>query len=312
MYIGSRNTLDADLVKPVHIPFKAIFTGKLRRYFSWQNFIDPFFVLLGFFQSCFIILRFRPHVVFAKGGFVSVPVVLAAWLFRRPIILHESDSVMGLANRITSKLATKICVTFEGIMQKDNRYILTGNPIRTNILNGDKQKGYQLTNFNKKHPIILVWGGSQGAQKINEMIERDFNKLKNHFQIIHVTGVGKKTKINNSAYCAFEYLDEELKHIYAVTDFIVGRAGANSLFEIALIQKPNIVIPLKNADQQANAQYFEQKGASIILKDNDQLVNILTDLWQNSHKQNEMKKALNQIAKPDAAEHIAKLILNFI
>ena len=302
--------MDARLVQPSGIPFTSIFAGKLRRYFSWQNFIDPIFVLIGFIQSLFILIRFWPHVIFSKGGYVSVPVAFAAFILRRPIILHESDSRMGIANRITSKIAKKVCVAFPDLLNQNKKFILTGNPIRTEILGGNPNTGYQLTGLDPNRTTVLVWGGSQGAQQINEIIERDFNRLKIHFQIIHITGKGKCVNIKDPNYCSFEYLGEDLKHIYAITDFIIGRAGANSLYEIALIQKPNIVIPLKNADQQMNSEYYEKNGATVVLRENHDLYDLLIALYNHPDKQESMRESLRLIAKPNASDEIATLILN--
>ncbi|MBU0727924.1 UDP-N-acetylglucosamine--N-acetylmuramyl-(pentapeptide) pyrophosphoryl-undecaprenol N-acetylglucosamine transferase, partial [Patescibacteria group bacterium] len=290
-------------------PYFGIFAGKLRRYFSLQNFIDPIFVIIGFFQSLFLIIRFWPNVVFSKGGFVSLPVTIAAWVLRRPIILHESDGRMGLANRIASKFSNKICVAFPDLV-KCKKCILTGNPIRKSILHGNQNTGYQITGFTPEKPVILVWGGSLGAQLINELIEKNFNRLKHHFQIIHITGKDKGINIQDPNYCTFEYIDEELKHIYAITDFVIGRAGANSIYELALVQKPNILIPLKNADQQNNATYFEKVGASIILSDEEKLYDTLVALSNNPQKQSDMKEALKNVSKPNATKDIANLILN--
>lgn len=306
LYIGSRGKLDRELVESAGLQFKSIFTGKLRRYFSWRNFIDPFFVIIGFFQSLWLLIRFWPHVVFSKGGFVSVPVVLAAFILRRPIILHESDSVMGLANRIVAKLADKICVSFPLC---NDQFIFTGNPIRTEIKDGDPKKGYELTGFSKEKPIVLIWGGSQGAQKINDMIVKDFDELKKVFQIIHITGKGKRTEIQDESYAQYEYIGDELKHIYTITDVVVGRAGANSLYELAFMKKPSILIPLKNQDQINNAAYFEKKGASIILGDKN-LHDTLNALWKDPGKIKDMKKSLEEVAKPDAAKEIAEIIIN--
>jgi len=310
--VGSRVPLDRELVKATDIPFKSIFAGKLRRYFSWRHFVDPFLVLFGFLQSLIIIIRFWPHVVFAKGGFVCLPVALAAFILRRPIILHESDSVMGLSNRIVSRLARKVCVAFPDVIIQEEKVEFTGNPIRLSIQKGDRQKGYQITGFHPHKPTLLVWGGSQGAQEINEMVERDFPRLKSTFQVIHITGKDKATTIQDEAYVSFDYLGPELKHIYAITDVVVGRAGANSLYELALMQKPNILIPLKSSahnHQQLNAEYFERMGASIILRDQP-LHDILLALWHSPEKQARMKESLASVAKPDAAEHIARLILS--
>ena len=295
------------------IPFKPIFSGKLRRYFSWTNFIDPLFVLLGFFQAFIILIRFWPDVVFTKGGFVSLPVAVAAWILRRPVILHESDSVMGLANRVTSRLAVKVCVAFPELVKNDQKFIFTGNPVRTDLLNGDPQKGYAITGFHANRPVVLIWGGSQGATEINEAVARHFHRLKHRFQIVHVTGFGKKTDIRDPAYRAFEYLDAELPHIYAITSFVVGRAGANSLYEIALTRKPNILIPLKTSahnHQAMNARYFEKTGASIVLPAADKFPETLLALSENPAKQEEMKEALGKIAKPEAAKTITDLIMS--
>ncbi len=319
LYVGSRSSLDRQLVETANIPFKPIFAGKLRRYFSWRNFVDPILVVIGFFQSLVILIRFWPYAIFTKGGFVSLPVAFAAFVLRRPIILHESDSVMGLSNRIVSKLARKVCVAFPNVVglnskpkDQNSKIVFTGNPVRLSIRKGDMRKGYQLTGFHPHKPVLLVWGGSQGAQEVNEMVEQNFPHIKSTFQVIHITGYGKQINIQDEAYIQFEYLEKDLKHIYAITDVVVGRAGANSLYELALMQKPNIIIPLKSAahnHQQLNAEYFERMGASLILRDQT-LSEVLDALWHSPEKQEHMKKALSEVAKPGAAEHIAKLILS--
>jgi len=343
LYVGSKSVLDKKLVEAAGLPFKSIFTGKLRRYFSLRNFIDPFFVIAGFFQSLWIVIRFWPNAVFAKGGFVSLPVAFAAFLMRRPIILHESDRVMGLSNRIVAFLATKVCVAFPDVyigkiqitshklqvnyksqtrlpdgqvtnhkQIENNKFVLTGNPVRSSIQAGDTEKGYQITGFRPERPIVLVWGGSQGAMEINQLVKESFYKLKSVFQLIHITGHGKQTDISDPSYIQFEYLDEDLKHIYAITDIVVGRSGANSLYELALMQKPNILIPLKTSahnHQQLNAEYFEQMGASIILRDSS-LYDTLMALWHSTEQREMMKGALGRVAKPEAAAQIAELLIS--
>ena len=305
--------MDEKLVKAAGIRFKSILTGKLRRYFSLRNFIDPIFVLAGFFQSLWIIARFRPDAVFAKGGFVCLPVACAAFILRRPIVLHESDSIMGLSNRIISRMAKKVCTSFPDVIgcPENGKIVFTGNPVRPSILNGSAEKGYALTGFRPERPVVLAWGGSQGSQQINDLIVNSFHKVKSKFQFIHITGSGKHTQISDSEYKQFEYVDADLKHIYAITDIIIGRSGANSLYEIALMQKPNILIPLKSSahdHQRLNAEYFEKSGASIILR-NESLADMLVALLNNSKKMNDMKEALGRIAKPDAAKQIAELLL---
>jgi UDP-N-acetylglucosamine--N-acetylmuramyl-(pentapeptide) pyrophosphoryl-undecaprenol N-acetylglucosamine transferase len=317
LYVGSRLPLDADLVGAAGIPFKGILTGKLRRYLDWRNFTDPLLFVAGFFQAFWVVARFWPSVVFAKGGFVSLPVALAAFLLRRPIVLHESDQVMGLSNRIVAMLAKKVCVGFPEVMSDNPKAVFTGNPVRLSIRNGNEQEGYHLTGFRSDKPVLLVWGGSQGSEEINRLVSDDFHRLKSIFQIIHLTGLGKKTDCGqnggqNSGYIQFEYLGAELPHIYAIATMVVSRAGANSLYETALLQKPNVLIPLKSSahnHQALNADYFERMGASVVLKQGQPLHEALDALWHNPAQIESMKVALGKLAKPEAAEEIAKIIL---
>lgn len=288
-----------------------IFSGKWRRYFSWQNFIDPVFILLGFFQSLGILILHRPQVVFSKGGYVSLPVTFAAFLLRIPVILHESDRRMGMANRMASRFARFIFVAFPQLKAKNKKIRVTGNPIRSEVLEGEVKTGYQLTGFDSKKPVLLVWGGSQGAQQINDLLMADLERFTSFFQVVHITGqahLGQKHPAHS--YKSFSYLKEDLKHVYAITDMVIGRAGANSLFEIAALKKPNIIIPLANLDQQKNAAYFEQKKAGLVYQKTDNLFDLARDLWQNEALKKEMKIALEHLSKPHAAETIAELILS--
>ena len=266
-------------------------------------------------------------MVFSKGGYVSLPVVLAAFLLGRKIILHESDSRMGLANRITAKLAKKVCVAFPALLKKNKKYILTGNPLRKEILEGNKIEGYKITGFTSKLPVLLVWGGSQGAEQINHLFKADFERFTKHFQVVHITGQGKRrakseerraqpkmltahrSPLTAENYVSFEYIGEELKHIYAITDLVIGRAGANSLFEIALLQLPNLIIPLQNADQLKNAKYFEEKKAALVYHKSQNLFDLTWNLWQDKDLKSSMEKHLKALATPRAAEEIADLIL---
>jgi UDP-N-acetylglucosamine--N-acetylmuramyl-(pentapeptide) pyrophosphoryl-undecaprenol N-acetylglucosamine transferase len=317
LYVGSRLPLDADLVKAVGIPFVGILTGKFRRYFDWRNFTDPFLIVAGFFQALWIVARFWPSVVFAKGGFVSLPVALAAFLLGRPIVLHESDQVMGLSNRIVAMLAKKVCVGFPEVMSDNPKIVFTGNPVRLSVRNGNAQEGYRLTGFRPDKPVLLVWGGSQGSEEINQMISGDIHRLRAVFQIVHLTGKGKDSNCGqnggqNSGYIQFEYLGEELPHVYSITTMVVSRAGANSLYELALLQKPNVLIPLRNSahnHQALNADYFERMGASVVLKQGQPLHEVLDALWHNPAQVESMKIALGKLAKSEAAEEIAKIIL---
>lgn len=245
---------------------------------------------------------------------------------RIPIVLHESDRRMGLTNRLTARLAKIVCVAFEDLLTAP-KYHLTGNPIRSDILNGEAKKGYELTGFNNKMPVLLVWGGSQGAQQINDLLMADLKRFISFFQVIHITGklraerweLGVKKELPTPSpkpqvpknYASFEYVAEDLKHIYAITHLMIGRAGANSLFEIAALQKPNIIIPLQNSDQLGNAKYFEKKGAAWVYKKGDNLFEMTFNLWQNKALRSQMQKALRGLSHTHAAEEIATLITNY-
>jgi UDP-N-acetylglucosamine--N-acetylmuramyl-(pentapeptide) pyrophosphoryl-undecaprenol N-acetylglucosamine transferase len=194
---------------------------------------------------------------------------------------------------------------------KRGKAVFTGNPVRPEIKHGDREKGYRLTGFSVHKPVLLVWGGSQGAAYINGLISAYFNELTAVFQIVHVTGGGKKTALGGHSYKQFEYLDEDLKHIYAITDIVLGRAGANSLYELAFMQKTNVLIPLDSADQPKNAEYFEKEGGSIILKYPPAVVETLAGLWKDHAVRETMRRSLAALARPHAAEEIAELLVSF-
>lgn len=268
LYIGSKDGVEKAMVEKIGIMYRGVSCGKFRRYFSFKNFIDIFKVPIGIFQAQKILREFKPDVVFSKGGFVSVPVVIAAGLLGVPVILHESDVVPGLANRICARYAKKICISFEEskayLLKYGSRVVLTGNPVRKSILNGDAEVGYKFTGFDKFRPVVLIMGGSQGALQINELVRAGLDELLKKFQIVHVRGRGNlDISLHKNGYAQYEYLDEQLKDIYAMCELIVTRSGANSLAEIALLKKKALIIPLGTAasrgDQIENAKIFARK-----------------------------------------------------
>ncbi len=253
-------------------PFKAISCGKMRRYIDWQNVLDIFRTLAGIWQSFWIIKRFNPDVVFCKGGYVAFPVAVGAWLNRRPVILHESDLVPGLANKLSAKFAQIICVSFTESKRFFNgkRVEMTGNPVRQEMLSGSSIAARKMTALEGHKPVMLVMGGSQGAQRINDFIVENLEKLLEQFQIIHLTGVGKSSGKQIKGYFAQEYAKNELKDFYALTDIMVCRAGANSLAEIEALGKPAILIPLEigsRGDQVANAAAFVKENKAVIVNE---------------------------------------------
>lgn len=263
-YIGSRGH-EESLVKQAGIPFSCIATGKLRRYASLQNFFDIFKVIFGIIQSCLLMVRLRPHLVFSKGGFVAVPVCVAAKIFGIPIVTHESDYTPGLANRIIAKFANLLLYSFpetkKFLPPTASQLVLT--PIRPEISAGVKAEGLKLCNFSDDAPTILIMGGSQGAQRINDLITASFEELTNNFQLIHLTGKGKSTPLKHPRYKQFEFVGAELPHLFACTDLAVCRAGANSLFELLSLSIPMLLIPLEigsRGDQILNAKSFTANG----------------------------------------------------
>lgn len=276
-YIGSAG-IEKKLIEEAKVRFVEIRAGKLRRYFSFKNFFDIFNVGVGFIQALIALILDRPQVVFSKGGYVAVPVVLAAWVLRIPVVAHESDYTPGLATKISAKFAKKLLYTFpetKSFLPK-NSAEWVGAPIRQSLLTGKKAEGLKFCGFdaNDTRPILLVMGGSQGAQKLNQLIEQEFNELIKSFRIIHLTGKGKQSGelVNSLSYRAFEYLGVELSDVLAATDFVIARAGANSIFEFLYLNKPMLLIPLEEGsrgDQVHNAQSFVSKGWAMIVRESE-------------------------------------------
>lgn len=266
------------------IQVQKIAAGKLRRYFSWDNLSDLFRIPIGIVQSIHYVLKFKPDVVFSKGGFASVPPVFAGWLLGVPIITHESDIVPGLANKTISFFAKVVLVSFPGTEKffSGKKVILTGNPIRRDILSGDKERAKDFFDLRENFPTILVYGGSQGSKRINEVIKESLPVILNKYQVIHICGENNYGKMkdetdrmaleNKKRYKAYAFLSDEMKDAYALSDLVVSRAGANSLSEIIAVEKPNIVIPLPgsaNNHQEMNAEYFAGKHISAVIYEKD-------------------------------------------
>lgn len=268
LYIGSANGVEKSMVEKIGIPYKSVACGKLRRYFSIDNLIDIFKVPVGIFQAWRILKKWKPDVVFSKGGFVSVPVVIAASWMGVMVIIHESDVRPGLANRICARYADKICVSFEETKKYLHKWarkiIFTGNPVRKSIMDGEAENGYKFTGLDKHRPVILVMGGSQGAQQINELVRGGMNELLKRFQIVHICGRGNlDMSLHKKGYVQYEFLNEQMKDVYSISELVISRGGANSLAEIAALKKKALVIPLGTAasrgDQIENAQIFSRK-----------------------------------------------------
>ncbi len=273
-YVGSKSGIEYEMISALDVPFHGISSGKLRRYFSWQNFIDPFFVVWGFLQSLVICLKEKPDAVFSKGGFVSVPLVAAAWFLRIPVVSHESDVSPGLANRLTYPFCRKICVTFDETKRylPEGKVVAAGTPVRSALLAGDAGRGTQFLGFDGNKDILLVFGGSLGARVINEQVRAVLGQLLENFDVVHVAGVGEvDDSLNRSGYVQKEFVREEFGDVLAAASLVVSRAGANSLYELFVMRKPHLLIPLTLAasrgDQIDNASTFERLGFSRVIRE---------------------------------------------
>ncbi|QOR34397.1 undecaprenyldiphospho-muramoylpentapeptide beta-N-acetylglucosaminyltransferase [Clostridium sp. 'deep sea'] len=302
-YIGSYNGIERKLITDLNIPYYPISTGKLRRYFDFKNFTDPFRVTRGILQARKILKRIRPKLIFSKGGFVPVPVVIAAKQLKIPIILHESDLTPGLANKIALRYADKIFTTFPETAQYLKKYnaVYTGTPIRQEILNGDQDSGLKLCGFTKDKPIIMVMGGSSGSKAINDCVREILPELLTQFQLIHLCGKGHldNSLENTKGYAQFEYINEAMPHVFAIADMLVARAGANTLFEVLQLKLPNLLIPLSKkvsrGDQIENAQSFKDQGFSLVLQEEDMNPNtLLMNIYDLNEHKNDYINKMNQ------------------
>jgi UDP-N-acetylglucosamine--N-acetylmuramyl-(pentapeptide) pyrophosphoryl-undecaprenol N-acetylglucosamine transferase len=292
-YIGSKNGIERELINKTKIPYHPISSGKLRRYIDLENIKDPFKVLAGVAQSYRLIRKIKPQVVFSKGGFVSVPVVIGAWLNKVPVYIHESDLTPGLANKIAMKFSSKVFTTFDETLAylPKEKAVHTGSPIRDAILKGDIKRGLSFLKFNTSKPIITIMGGSLGSLKINEVVRTALPDLLKKYQIVHLCGKGKidHNLSGTEGYHQFEYVGDELPDILAATNYVISRAGSNSIFEFLTLKKPMLLIPLsRNAsrgDQILNAQSFKKKGFASVIEEEELTAEKLKEELKNLHDQ---------------------------
>ncbi len=316
-YIGSYNGMEKELIEKEGIKYYGIASGKLRRYFDWKNFSDPFRVLHGYFQARRLLRKLKPDVVFSKGGFVSVPVVLAAKAKHIPAIIHESDMTPGLANKIAMKGATKVCCNFPETVKylPADKAVLSGSPIRQELLHGNREAAYAFTRFHADKPILLIIGGSLGSVFVNNAVRGSLDTLLKTFQIIHLCGKGNLDASLNDieGYRQYEFISKELPDLFAAADLIISRAGANSICELLALHKPNILIPLsRNAsrgDQILNARSFEKQGFSYVIEEEDVTPESLTAAISHVHEHaEEYRYAMENSGQMDAIKTIVDLV----
>jgi len=294
-YIGSYDGIEKRLMADYEVEYHGISTGKFRRYFDLKNFTDPFRVIKGYSEAKKLLKQIKPDIVFSKGGFVSVPVVRAAADLKIPCIIHESDMSPGLANKLCVPVATKVCCNFPETISKvpAGKAVLTGSPIRVELTQGSKEEGYKLCGFDSSKPVLMVIGGSQGAQSINDVVREALDKLLERYQIVHICGKDKmdNLKLSVPGYKQFEYLKLELKDVFAMADVVISRAGANAICELLALNKPNILIPLSmgsRGDQILNASSFEGQGFSLVMREEEvdpiSIVEAVDEVYDNRDK----------------------------
>ena len=316
-YIGSYEGIEKKLIEDFDIPYYGISSGKLRRYFDIKNFSDPFKVLKGYTQARKLLKQLKPDVIFSKGGFVTVPVVIAAKGLKIPAVIHESDMTPGLANKLCIPSAAKICCNFPETVKQlpADKAVLTGTPIRQELLQGNPEAAREFTGLTEDKPVLMIIGGSQGAASINENIRKMLPELLKDFQVIHLCGNGKldESLLNLEGYRQYEYIRKELADLFALADVVISRAGANAICEINALNKPNLLIPLSakasRGDQILNARSFERQGFSMVLEEEEitekTLYNSIKELYAN---RNSYIQAMKSNTETDSITKITNIL----
>ncbi|MBL7005450.1 MAG: undecaprenyldiphospho-muramoylpentapeptide beta-N-acetylglucosaminyltransferase [Spirochaetia bacterium] len=324
-WICSRSVAEQKLLQKNGIPSYPIAAGKLRRYFSIKNFLDVFLVFGGILQSISILWRKKPALLFSKGGYVSFPPVAAAWLLKIPIIIHESDLDPGLTTRLTARFASKILIPFKESRRfypdsYREKLVVTGNPVRSDVKNGSKAEGLLFCGVPDNKPIIFAAGGSQGAVRINKLLELCIHELCEKFVVIHQTGFNWTFAFKHNNYRHFTFIDEHYADIAAASDLVISRAGAGAVWEFAIMGKPMILIPINSAssrgDQLRNADFFENNGAAVVLKgkkvNTENLKNVILSLVENDNYRKELVKHAKILCNDNADISVADVIITDI
>lgn len=319
-YIGSHNGIEKELIENRHpeVTYHAIQSGKLRRYFSMKNFTDPFRVGAGLFQALAITRKLKPELIFSKGGFVSVPVVLAGKLTKTTVVIHESDVTPGLANKLALPFSNHIFTVFEKTLAyvPADKSTCSGAVIRPELFEGDKDKGLHIAGLSGNKPVIAVMGGSQGSANLNEALRNDLNEILKTFDIIHLVGKGNLDNelVNIDGYIQFEYVTDELPDLLAASDLAVSRAGSNAIFELLALKKPMLLIPLSAAqsrgDQLLNAAHFESLGVAKVLQEEEiPSQSFYNHLIAFDKEQSNLVAEMNAIEMPKTPEEMVELIM---
>ena len=318
LWIGANTGIDKDIVNKAGIPFFGIPAGKLRRYFSLRNISDVFKIIAGFFAARAVLKKEKPALLFSKGGFVSVPPVLAAASLKIPVFTHESDYTPGLATKINIRFADRVFTTYTDTKRflpekTSHKITVSGNLIRQAFYKADPEKGRASLGVESGERILLVLGGSQGAKEVNELILDSLPALTALYTVVHITGSLWQAS-PAPRYLPFAFIYDELAHILSAAELVVGRSGAGTLWECACVGVPMILIPLQGSgtrgDQVENARFFSQAGAALVLEERspDALQKIVMTVANDPEKRRAMSSASKQIGNTNGAKVIAGAI----
>ncbi len=316
-YIGTEKGMERAKMESVPgIVYHAVKSGKLRRYFSWQNFVDPFKVIAGAFQSAALMGKIKPDVVFSKGGFVAVPVVFGAWLHRIPVVCHESDLTPGLANKLCKPFARRIATTFpECAKALGDKAEAVGTPLRPELFSGSRARGLSMLHFDGVKPVLMMMGGSSGAQAVNKALREALPQLTQVFDVAHICGKGNldASLEGTKGYTQVEFMDAELPDALACANLVLSRAGSNALMEFQALCKPLLLVPYpkgaSRGDQILNAQSLEKRGlCRVLLQENmtaESLTKALMQTWDDREK---LRDAVRQAPPADGTKRVLELI----
>ena len=316
-YIGTEKGMEAEKIRSVPgVTYHAVKSGKLRRYFDWKNFTDPFRVLAGMIQSAALMGKIKPDVVFSKGGFVAVPVVFGAWLNRIPVLCHESDLTPGLANKLCKPFAKRFATTFpECAAALGDKAEMTGTPLRPELFCGSRAKGLSLLNFDGTKPVLMMMGGSSGAQAVNAALRASLPEITKEFDVAHICGKGNldESLKGTPGYTQVEFLDADLPDALAACDLVLSRAGANALCEFQALAKPLLLVPYpkgaSRGDQILNAQSLEKRGLCHVLLQENMTAETLTAALCKTWAERESLIAAVKAAPPaDGTKRVLELI----
>ena len=316
-YIGTEDGIERKMMENIEgVTYHAVKSGKLRRYHDWKNFTDPFRVIAGDIQSSQLMRRLKPDVCFSKGGFVAVPVVMGAWLHHVPILCHESDLTPGLANKLCAPFAKKIATTFPECAQALGRKAqCTGTPLRPELFSGSREKGLRMAGFDGKKPVLIMMGGSLGAQKVNAALRAALLKILEKMDVLHLTGKGNldESLKGIKGYCQFEFLSDTLPDALACADYVLSRAGSNALCEFQALQRPMLLVPYpkgaSRGDQILNAESYRKRGLCHVLLQEDMTPESLyTALMRLMEEKDALIANLKAAPPADGTDAVLRLI----